>query len=138
MMAYAVTGTLTPDATGNTGEPAGEYNGQPYWMWTNEAGTWYLYAYAYAFGDSWMISKMLGGVPSIPVMPYWRGTPGTPGGGMPSVAGSYSPYGATGTAVVAELASPPRLRGVLQLVISHLNGEAIIPAKHITLAEFDE
>ena len=42
--AYSVSGTLSPDCTtSNTGEPAGTYNDEDYWTWTNDADTWYLF-----------------------------------------------------------------------------------------------
>lgn len=51
MTRYSVSGTLTPDATtADTGDPAGTHNGQPYWSWTNDAGTWFLWFSQEAFG----------------------------------------------------------------------------------------
>lgn len=51
MARYSVSGTLTPDATtADTGDPAGTHNGQPYWSWTNDEGTWFLWFSQEAFG----------------------------------------------------------------------------------------
>lgn len=94
MTAYSVSGTLTPDATtANTGEPAGTFNGQDYWTWTNDAGTWYL-----LFGTSWRIYK--GSLTPPPFDPWWNR-------GVANILGEYSPViAATGTATVAEYVPP--------------------------------
>ena len=56
MATYTISGTLTPDATGTTGEPAGVFNGQNYWTWTTEGTAWYL---AYN-GPRYVIRNTLG------------------------------------------------------------------------------
>jgi len=90
-MRYAVSGTLSPDATtADTGEAAGTYNGQPYWMWTNDAGTWYLYKPS----ANWYIANSLDGIQTK----VWNGGE--------SIVGTYAPdplTGATGTATVTKI-----------------------------------
>ena len=94
MTAYRVDGTLTPDATtATTGEPAGTYGGQPYWSWTNDAGTWFLYS-PHA-GNDWRISPTL---PSGKTDPFWNH--------LTPITGEYGETnGASGTATVTAIAS---------------------------------
>ena len=97
MTRYSVSGTLTPDATtADTGEPAGTYNGQPYWTW----GTWYLFLSDLRIigqpSNLWAIADNLDRLEATFV---WFGSTG--------VEGAYTPaFGnpATGTATVAEYA----------------------------------
>lgn len=101
MTAYVVTGTLNPDAaTENTGEPAGVSGGFPYWSWTNDAGTWYMYYSPDFFG--WWIGPVLG----VDYPPNaWSGS-GPEGPSAP--VGTYSPTGSyTGTCEVTEYVPPP-------------------------------
>lgn len=141
MTRYAITGTpdISPDCTTpDTGEPAGERNGQPYWMWTNEAGTWYLSKWAENMMNpasvTWGIGPRFG--ISVGAEPGWQADERSETG----PAGTYSPNeSATGTATVAEYVPPtsdPRLRGVLKLLITHVNGTELNPSKRFEL-EFD-
>ena len=123
MTAYAITGTLEPDVTTeNTGEPAGVLNGEPYWSWAAAEVTWFLF---WDSGQSlWFIGSELGG------LPLWTSA---------TLVGPYDPFGSSGIATVAEYAPPtsdPRLRGVLKLLITHVNGTELNPAKRFEL-EFD-
>ena len=97
MARYAVSGTLSPDATtADTGEPAGTFSGQPYWTWTNDAGTWYLWT---VFGV-----YLISADPPAFIQPglFWQNSVGEY-----VVPGTYSPVGAnTGTATVAEYVAP--------------------------------
>jgi hypothetical protein len=74
-MRLTITGTvdLSPDCTTpDTGEPAGTHNGQSYWTWTNDAGTWYLWASINPKGGKiycWYITTQLGTKTS----PRWEG-----------------------------------------------------------------
>lgn len=111
MPAYIISGTLTPDATtANTGELAGTYNGQNYWTWTNDAGTWYLYLTEAA------VYAIAGQLPAGKAQPAWQGGA--------AVAGDYLPNpNATGTATVAEYVPPvtePALTARKYLVITAL------------------
>jgi hypothetical protein len=100
MARYSVSGTLSPDATtADTGEAPGVFIGQNYWTWTNDAGTWYLFAGTYA-GETptWNVSNLLGLGLGIPI---WQG----PNSSNP--VGDYTPLAnATGTATVAEITEP--------------------------------
>lgn len=100
MARYSVSGTLSPDATvADTGEAAGEHNGQPYWSWTNDAGTWYLWSSTVKGVISWYLSPTLGSS-------MWTGPASV--GATPN--GDYLPPrfppGITGTASVAEYVEP--------------------------------
>lgn len=124
-----VTGTVTPDCTGDYTD-AGEYNGQRYYTCTNEAGTWYLWFLASKDELRWSISVTLG--ETLPAT--WMKV------GSLSPIGIYvagEPY--SGAATVAEYVAPssnPRLSGVLQLIITNVNGLELNPAKRLEL-EFD-
>ncbi len=88
-----VSGTLTPDATGNYNE-AGIYNGQPYYARTDSAFTIWWYENPMYGIYIWTISEILGDT----FLLRWNmnSTPGNPPTGI------YSPSrGATGTATVA-------------------------------------
>jgi hypothetical protein len=99
MTRYSVSGTLTPDATTpDTGEPAGTYDAQPYWSWTNDAGTWYLWWYFDGIGGTWEITNSAPG----PGFPWWviMWTSAL-------LEGEYhANIGAAGTATVAEYVPP--------------------------------
>ena len=90
MARYSVSGTLSPDATtADTGEAAGTFSGQPYWTWTNDAGTWYLFLN----GANWAIANA-----------FDRFTKAWYGG--PAIAGDYvedALLGTTGTATVTQI-----------------------------------
>jgi len=99
-MRLTVTGTpdLSPDCTTpDTGEPAGMYQEQLYWTWTNEAGTWYLR------WDNTPERYMIVSQADIVWMdPHWVST-----GGDFDLLGTYTPAaGAIGTAIVAEYVPP--------------------------------
>lgn len=101
MTRYAVSGEVSPDCTiADTGEPAGEYNGQPYWTWEASGQTWYL-SVQIALSPNiyhWVISTAVGDVP--------RGTPSWYMDGSTPI-GDYVPNrDATGTATVAEYVPP--------------------------------
>jgi hypothetical protein len=58
---FAVTGDPDPDCrTTDTGAPAGEHGGEPYWTWEAGGETWYLWWYTFE-GGYWIISVELGG-----------------------------------------------------------------------------
>ena len=61
MAHYQIIGDPNPDCTtSDTGDVAGTHNGQPYWSWTNDAGTWYLYyTTSPSFDPCWLISNAL-------------------------------------------------------------------------------
>lgn len=99
MTRYSVTGTITPNATTptNTGEPAGTFNDQPYWSWTNDAGTWYLWSRLDRGVRWWYVSESTGSLAAA----YWGLRTNSP-------AGNYVPKSpATGTATVSEAPSGP-------------------------------
>lgn len=103
-MRLTVTGTpdLSPDCTTpDTGEPAGTYNGQNYWTWTNDAGTWFLWYKRVTFPppgyQKMYISAALGNSYG------WQLTITDPA----VIIGNYTSNGAyTGTATVAEYVPP--------------------------------
>jgi len=125
MTRYSVSGTLSPDATtADTGEPAGQFGGHPYWSW----GEWYLFN-AGVFGSSvWVVANRLsvslvaGGVDRA-----WQAAVGGP-------AGEYNPMvgmGTAGTATVAEYVAPPTPTEYAVLTINDgpLAGEYIVLKK---------
>lgn len=132
---YTVTGTVTPDCTGDYTD-AGEYNGQRYYTCTNDAGTWYM---LYRADTRWYIVLDSNGDGQITtadlLLPHFV----TEAGSTNPAQNYKAQAGASGTAVAAEYVSPtvnPRLSGVLSLVISHVNGLELNPAKRFEL-EFD-
>lgn len=97
---YTVSGTVTPDCTGDYTD-AGEYNGQRYYTCTNEAGTWFLYSTDSPPFQLWRISAVLGATKGL----CWT---------QSSLLGEYLPAGgAAGTATVAEYVEPPPTEAVL-------------------------
>jgi hypothetical protein len=97
-MRLTISGTVTPDCTiVDTGEPAGELNGQPYWQWTGKKPdgsptTYFLYWVA----PNWIISTLLGAVWAT----QWANAAG-------SVIGDYAPGSFhTGTVTVTEYTPP--------------------------------
>ena len=91
-----VSGAPSPDCTTvDTGVAAGVYNGEPYWSWTNEAGTWYLQKSTVS--TWWLILSTLGG----DWTDRWWFTSG-PIGSNYQPSGSYS-----GVVAVAEYVAPP-------------------------------
>jgi len=98
MTRYVVSGTVSPDCTTpDTGEPAGTYNGQNYWTWTNDAGTWYLWWFTSPRGNAWTITAELGSAPDGLLWYQWTTEQIIP------VSGEYPTNGdnSTGTATVA-------------------------------------
>jgi hypothetical protein len=104
----SVSGTLSPDATtANTGPPAGTHEGQPYWQWTNDAGTWFLSNVNLSGGLQWAITSRLGAF--VVGVGSWRRPDNEP------AIGEYSPVGsATGIATVAEVPPAPAKLLVLE------------------------
>lgn len=86
----AVVDPVSPNCIGLTGEPTGIYNGQSYWTWTNDTGTWFLF-----FDTVWLLGTKLG--PDAINFPLWvnfgDGVVGFYNGGN---------YGSVGDITVAE------------------------------------
>jgi hypothetical protein len=103
-----VSGTLVPDATtADTGVAAGIHNEEPYWSWTNDAETWYLWW----GGTGWNIGNALGGATLVWIRPDVN------------IVGEYFPIGSTtGTATVAEYEEPPAPGSEKLLVLEWLTG----------------
>ena len=61
MTRYSITGDSSPDCSiADTGIRVGTRNGQPYWSWVNDAGTWYLfYTWTSELDPCWLISNTL-------------------------------------------------------------------------------
>lgn len=103
MTAYRVTGTLTPDATGDYQE-AGTHNGQPYYR--RGADDWYILWYTLLRGGGWGIANAL--IPPL-TLPNWARS----GDG---IVGEYSPVrDAVGTASVAESTPTPTTYATLTI-----------------------
>lgn len=104
-MAYSVSGTLSPVcSTENTGVPAGVYDGESYWTWTNDAGTWYLSKWGGNLLNPDLITWGIGprlGISGISEA-GWQSDEQSETGPV----GSYSPNpDASGTATVTEIAA---------------------------------
>jgi hypothetical protein len=88
-MRLTISGTVSPDCTTpDTGEPAGQYNGQDYWTWEAGGQAWALFA-SEVSGKSgeviqWAIQQT---APGVLVEPYWISS--VPEGG--AATGTYSP-----------------------------------------------
>ena len=91
-------GEVSPDCTiRNTDDSVGTFDDLPYWSWTNDSDTWYLYRSQIVSG--WDISNIL---PFTGDTAIWRSSTN-------SIIGTYEPVGGmggSGNIIVGEVGTP--------------------------------